>query len=264
MTSIKIFLMFVPVLSFLLLGINFLLAPHKPYKEKKTPFECGYHSFLAQNRTQFTISFFVFGLLFLLFDLEIVLIYPYTTSSLFNGIFGLISVILFLLILTLGFVFELNKKALKIDTLQDKRTVVSKFIFSSNSNHISERIRNMVYLFICIVISCKYKIIFSVIVYLFKDTRLLSSYMYIDIIPKVCISLFGIVILVVMYRCFLGKLVDRNTILSAMFSSFCFTVAFYILFLLFSDYIVYAYVLGLQTLLLTGIAYSTDEVGLPN
>ena len=59
MTSIKIFLMFVPVLSFLLLGINFLLAPHKPYKEKKTPFECGYHSFLApgvRTKQSFRIS----------------------------------------------------------------------------------------------------------------------------------------------------------------------------------------------------------------
>lgn len=120
MSSIIFFLILVPILSLILLGVNFLLAPHKPYKEKKTPFECGYHSFLAQNRTQFTISFFIFALLFLLFDLEIVLIYPYITSSLFNGVYGLIVVIIFLIILTLGFLFELGKKALSIDTLQDK------------------------------------------------------------------------------------------------------------------------------------------------
>ena len=121
MSSILFFFFFVPILSFLLLGINFLLSPHNPYKEKKTPFECGYHSFLAQNRTQFSISFFLFGLLFLLFDLEIVLIYPYSTSSLSNEVFGLLIVIVFLLVLTLGFIFELNKKALVIDTLQDGR-----------------------------------------------------------------------------------------------------------------------------------------------
>lgn len=120
MSSIIFFLILVPVLSLILLGVNFLLAPHKPYKEKKTPFECGYHSFLAQNRTQFTISFFIFALLFLLFDLEIVLVYPYIVSSLFNGVYGLIVVILFLVLLTLGFIFELGKKALSIDTLQDK------------------------------------------------------------------------------------------------------------------------------------------------
>lgn len=120
MSSIIFFIILVPILSLVLLGVNFLLAPHKPYKEKKTPFECGYHSFLAQNRTQFTISFFIFGLLFLLFDLEIVLIYPYITSSLYNGVYGLIVVIIFLVILTLGFLFELGKKALNIETLQDK------------------------------------------------------------------------------------------------------------------------------------------------
>ena len=74
MVSIKLFLIIVPVLGMLLLLINFILAPYKPYKEKKTPFECGYHSFLLQTRTQFTISFFTFGLLFLIFDIELVTI----------------------------------------------------------------------------------------------------------------------------------------------------------------------------------------------
>lgn len=119
MSSIVFFLILVPILSMILLGVNFLLAPHEPYKEKNS-FECGYHSFLAQNRTQFTISFFIFALLFLLFDLEIVLIYPYVTSSLFNGVYGLIVVLIFLVVLTLGFIFELGKKALSIETLQEK------------------------------------------------------------------------------------------------------------------------------------------------
>jgi NADH-ubiquinone oxidoreductase chain 3 len=110
--------MFVPILSIILLIINFILAPHKPYKEKKTPFECGYHSFLSQNRNQFTISFFRFGLLFLIFDLEIVLIYPYTVSSYSNDIFGLMVMINFTLIVTIGFIYELGKNALKIETKQ--------------------------------------------------------------------------------------------------------------------------------------------------
>lgn len=120
MTSVIFFFLFIPILSFILLNVNFIFAPHKPYKEKKTPFECGYHSFLAQNRTQFTISFFIFALLFLLFDLEIVLIYPYTVTSYANNIYGLVVMILFTLILTLGFVYELGKNALKIDTKQEK------------------------------------------------------------------------------------------------------------------------------------------------
>lgn len=120
MTSTTFFLIFIPILSFILLSVNFILAPHKPYKEKKTPFECGYHSFLWQNRTQFTISFFIFGLLFLLFDLEIVLIYPYTVSSYANNVYGLIVMISFTLIVTFGFVYELGKNALKIESRQSE------------------------------------------------------------------------------------------------------------------------------------------------
>lgn len=119
MISIFNLFIIIPVINFLLLAINFIFAPQKPYKEKKTPFECGYHSFLAQNRTQFTISFFIFGLLFLLFDIEIVSIYPLTVSSYFNGGYGFFVIIIFVLVLALGFVFELGKGALKIDTKQE-------------------------------------------------------------------------------------------------------------------------------------------------
>ena len=128
MSSIIFFLIFIPILSFILLAVNFIFAPHKPYKEKKTPFECGYHSFLSQNRTQFTISFFIFALLFLLFDLEIVLIYPFTVSSYANGIYGLIVMIVFTLILTLGFIFELGKNALKIESRQQRVYTGQKFV----------------------------------------------------------------------------------------------------------------------------------------
>jgi NADH-ubiquinone oxidoreductase chain 3 len=120
MSSIIFFLVFIPVLSIILLSVNFIFAPHNPYKEKKTPFECGYHSFLSQNRTQFTISFFIFALLFLIFDLEIVLIYPYSVSSYANNIYGLVIMIIFTLIVTVGFIFELGKNALKIESKQSQ------------------------------------------------------------------------------------------------------------------------------------------------
>ena len=120
MTSTIFFFIFIPLLVFILLIINLLLAPHNPYKEKDSVFECGFHSFLGQNRTQFSISFFIFALLFLLFDLEILLVYPYVVSAYTNGIYGLFIMLIFFLILTLGFTFELGKKALNIDTVQDK------------------------------------------------------------------------------------------------------------------------------------------------
>lgn len=122
MTSFIFFLSFVPILSFILLIVNFVFATHKPYKEKTTPFECGYHSFLWQNRTQFTISFFIFAILFLLFDIEIVTIYPYTVSSSTNQIYGLAVMIIFAIVVTIGFVFELGKGALKIESKQNEFT----------------------------------------------------------------------------------------------------------------------------------------------
>src|SRR5882762_8259415 len=118
MTSFSIYIIFILLISIILLFINFTFAEHNPYMEKKTAFECGFHSFLGQNRTQFTISFFIFALLFLLFDLEILLIYPYSVSSYNNGIYGLITMMIFFILLTLGFIFELGKKALDIPSKQ--------------------------------------------------------------------------------------------------------------------------------------------------
>src|ERR1700760_2561720 len=118
MGSVIFYFFLIPILGSLLLVINFILAPHNPYREKRTPFECGIHSFIAQNRTQFTISFFIFGLLFLLFDLEILLVYPYVVSAYVNNIYGLIIMLLFFLLLTIGLVFELGKNALSIESKQ--------------------------------------------------------------------------------------------------------------------------------------------------
>jgi NADH-ubiquinone oxidoreductase chain 3 len=116
MTSTTFFLVFIPILAILLLALNLIFAPHNPYQEKNSAFECGFHSFLGQNRTQFSISFFIFALLFLLFDLEILLVYPYVVSAYTNGIYGLVVMLIFFL--TLGFAFELGKNALKIDSRQ--------------------------------------------------------------------------------------------------------------------------------------------------
>src|SRR6201986_1920387 len=131
MTSTTFFFLFIPILAVILLAVNFIFAPHNPYGEKDSVFECGFHSFLGQNRTQFSISFFIFALLFLLFDLEILLVYPYVVSAYTNGIYGLVIMLVFFLALTLGFAFELGKNALKIDSRQmltftnDKNTTIT-------------------------------------------------------------------------------------------------------------------------------------------
>jgi NADH-ubiquinone oxidoreductase chain 3 len=119
MTSISFFFFFVPLLVLIVLAINLIFAPHNAYQEKDSAFECGFHSFLGQNRTQFTISFFIFALLFLLFDLEILLIYPYTISAYNNNSYGLIIMLIFFVLLTVGLIFELGKKALTISSRQN-------------------------------------------------------------------------------------------------------------------------------------------------
>jgi NADH-ubiquinone oxidoreductase chain 3 len=122
MTSQTFFFIFVPILAIILLAVNLIFAPHNPYEEKDSAFECGFHSFLGQNRSEFSISFFIFALLFLLFDLEILLVYPYIVSAYINGIFGLIIMLIFFLVLTLGFAFELGKNALSIESRQSNDT----------------------------------------------------------------------------------------------------------------------------------------------
>ena len=136
MTSMVFFLAFVPLLATIFIAVNFLFAPHNPYQEKNSPFECGFHSFLWQNRIQFSISFFIFALLFLLFDLEILLVYPYVVSAYANGIYGLMIMLIFFLALTLGFAFELGKNALKIDSKQTT-TLRSKENITTNLLHAS-------------------------------------------------------------------------------------------------------------------------------
>jgi len=141
MTSITFFIIFIPLLAFILLGVNLVFAPHDSYQEKNSSFECGFHSFLGQNRTQFSISFFIFALLFLLFDLEILLVYPYVVSSYTNGIYGLTLMLIFFLLLTLGFAFELGKNALKIDSRQ---MFALKNINSNITNHINSIIPTVI------------------------------------------------------------------------------------------------------------------------
>ena len=118
MSSLTFFFLFVSILALVFLIVNLLLSPYNPYQEKYSIFECGFHSFLGQNRTQFGVKFFIFALVYLLLDLEILLTFPFAVSEYVNNIYGLIVALLFIGIITIGFVFELGKSALKIDSRQ--------------------------------------------------------------------------------------------------------------------------------------------------
>jgi NADH-ubiquinone oxidoreductase chain 3 len=128
------FFLFVSIIALLFLVINLLLAPHNPYQEKYSIFECGFHSFLGQNRTQFGVKFFIFALVYLLLDLEILLTFPFALSEYVNDIYGLSIALIFIIIITIGFVFELGKSALKIDS----RQVVA--LFNVKSSNVTELI----------------------------------------------------------------------------------------------------------------------------
>jgi NADH-ubiquinone oxidoreductase chain 3 len=137
MSSITFFLVFIPLLAFILLAVNLIFASHNSYPEKDSPFECGFHSFIYQNRREFSISFFVFALLFLLFDLEILLVFPYVVSAYTNSMYGLTLMLIFFLVLTLGFAFELGKGALKISSRQnnlDTKTNEALIYINNNNN----------------------------------------------------------------------------------------------------------------------------------
>jgi len=119
MSSMTLFILFISIIAILFLVINLIFAPHNPYQEKYSIFECGFHSFLGQNRTQFGIKFFIYALIYLLLDLEILIIFPFALSTYVNNVYGLLIALIFIIIVTIGFIFELGKGALKIDSKQN-------------------------------------------------------------------------------------------------------------------------------------------------
>ena len=136
MSSMTLFIAFVSIIAILFLAINFIFAPHNPYQEKYSIFECGFHSFLGQNRTQFGVKFFIFALVYLLLDLEILLTFPFAVSEYVNGIYGLLVTLIFIGIITVGFIFELGKSALKIDSRQ--KLHISKIKVNYSTEYISK------------------------------------------------------------------------------------------------------------------------------
>jgi NADH-ubiquinone oxidoreductase chain 2 len=103
----------IPILVAILLALNLLLAVHRPDTEKLSPYECGFTPIYGQTRSQFSIHFYIVAILFLVFDLEILLLYPIAVTLYQVSTYGFTIAILFFTILTIGFVFELGKGVLK-------------------------------------------------------------------------------------------------------------------------------------------------------
>lgn len=102
-----------------LLVANLLLAVHIPDNEKLSPYECGYAPVYGQTRSPFTIQYYLVGLLFLIFDLEVSLLYPLGACLTELSLYGFIVATIFYVVLTLGFVVEIASGALHFT---DQRT----------------------------------------------------------------------------------------------------------------------------------------------
>jgi NADH-ubiquinone oxidoreductase chain 3 len=114
MNSLLILFLFVPILAGILLVVNFLLSSNEPDAEKIDLYECGFRPILDQTREKFKVVFLALCLAFLIFDMEIILIYPLGVSFTSIGIFGLFNALLFFTILTLGYMVEILSGSLNI------------------------------------------------------------------------------------------------------------------------------------------------------
>lgn len=109
---ILIFLGFAVGLSCVLVVVPFVLAVNKPDREKLAPYECGFDPF-DDARTRFDVRFYLVAILFILFDLEIAFLFPWALVLKEIGLFGFWSMMVFLSVLTVGFIYEWKKGALE-------------------------------------------------------------------------------------------------------------------------------------------------------
>ena len=110
--SIIIFLFIALLLSVGFILINFISSPNNPDPEKLSAYECGFDAF-DDSRMEFDVRFYLVAILFIIFDLEIAFLFPWAISLGKIGIFGFWSMMVFLAVLTIGFIYEWKKGALE-------------------------------------------------------------------------------------------------------------------------------------------------------
>lgn len=110
-----------PILLFIIVGLAVgvapivlgkLVAPNKPDSEKNSPYECGFEAF-EDARMKFDVRYYLVAILFILFDLEIAFLFPWAVVLKEIGLFGFVSMMVFLAILVVGFIYEWMKGALE-------------------------------------------------------------------------------------------------------------------------------------------------------
>ena len=112
--SVIIFLFIAFGISVGFVVLNFLFSPKNPDSEKLSAYECGFEAF-GDSRMEFDVRFYLVAILFIIFDLEIAFLFPWAISLGNIGTLGFWSMMIFLFVLTVGFIYEWKKGALDWD-----------------------------------------------------------------------------------------------------------------------------------------------------
>lgn len=99
-------------LAIAMVGASLIIGNQRPDDEKMTAYECGFDAF-DDSRRQFDVRFYLVAILFIIFDLEVAFLFPWAVSLGGIGLFGFWSMMLFLAVLTIGFIYEWKKGALE-------------------------------------------------------------------------------------------------------------------------------------------------------
>ena len=110
--SIIIFLFIALIISIGFILINFISSPNNPDPEKLSAYECGFDAF-DDSRMEFDVRFYLVAILFIIFDLEIAFLFPWAITLGKIGLFGFWSMMIFLAVLTIGYIYEWKKGALE-------------------------------------------------------------------------------------------------------------------------------------------------------
>ncbi len=108
---ILVFIALAGVIALAMVGGSLIVAKQRPYPEKLSSYECGFEAF-DDARRRFDVRFYLVAILFIIFDLEVAFLFPWAVSLSEIGMFGFLSMLGFLAVLTVGFIYEWNKGAL--------------------------------------------------------------------------------------------------------------------------------------------------------
>ena len=109
---ILVFLAIAGGLAVAMIAASFVLARQNPNSEKLSPYECGFEPF-EDARVRFDVRYYQVAILFIIFDLEVAFLFPWAITLSKTGLFGFLSMMGFLAVLTVGFIYEWRKGALE-------------------------------------------------------------------------------------------------------------------------------------------------------